>query len=173
MPMKHETTHRPRPPLTVQKHRERIYRIHWWVLSTKPLQAARTLSYRNMQLVVSFYSTVQWLLVVNGCVKTQSLFVLFLFCFHLLLLFLSHGYDFQHGSVVPSASHTSQPDSLIKSEEIITWQPSLSSHHTGTSDYCTLALNLQMFMQNVWETHYTQISGCSLRDRWPYSSLED
>lgn len=49
----------------------------------------------------------------------------------------------------------------------------LSPHHTGTSDYCTLALNLQMFMQNVWETHYTQISGCSLCDRWPYSSLED
>lgn len=131
--MKHETTHRLRPPLTVQKHRERIYRIHRWVLSTKPLQAARTLSYQNMQLVVSFYSTVQWLLVVNGCVKTQSLFCFFS---HLLLLFLSHGYDFQHGSVVPSASHTSQPDSLIKSEEIITWQPSY--HHT-TQEHLIIA----------------------------------
>lgn len=35
----------------------------------------------------------------------------------------------------------------------------VSPHHTGTSDYCTQALNLQMFMQNGWETHDTEISG--------------
>ena len=30
------------------------------------------------------------------------------------------------------------------------------------SDYCTQALNLQMFMQNYEKRHYTQIGGCSL-----------
>lgn len=36
-----------------------------------------------MQLVVSFYSTVQWLVVVNGCVKTQSLFLFFIYYYYL------------------------------------------------------------------------------------------
>lgn len=45
-----------------------------------------------MQLVVSFYSTVQWLVVVNGCVKTQSWFLFFsiyyYYFYHTVMVFI-------------------------------------------------------------------------------------
>lgn len=53
------------------------------------LRAAVTLSYQNMQLVVSFYSTIEWLLLVvvvaNGCEKTQSLLFFYLFYYYYYL----------------------------------------------------------------------------------------
>lgn len=52
------------------------------------LRAAVTLSYQNMQLVVSFYSTIEWSLVVaaNGCEKTQSLSFLFIYFFIIIII---------------------------------------------------------------------------------------
>ena len=98
-----------------------------------------------MQLVASFYSTIQWWWKIPMCNslwwKVQSLW---------LLLILHPPTDI-HFIVWLWCSVNLAPNAARLWAKV--WQPnSYFSPHREKFDYCTQELNLQMFMQNVWET---------------------
>lgn len=92
--MKHETPHQLQPPLTVQKHRKNLQDTLMGLKHSKLSKHAACGEF------LQYYSVV-----VGGkrlCENPEFVF------FFLLLLFLSQDdedNDFQHGSVVPLASH--------------------------------------------------------------------